>query len=137
MKRFANAQLRDKVYSMIIGECEIIDKAEGLVTCSSNYTGIHSSYTLDGHYFKTEYGEPVLFYVDGENKYATERPKPKVDWAKVPVDTKVLVSNNNIDWVKRYFSSIRSDGEITVFGDGNTSWTTNTVVYYPYVKLAE
>lgn len=63
----------------------------------------------------------------------------EVDWSKVPIDTKVLVSNDNRNWYRRYFAYYR-DRCILVFNNGTTSWTVNEFAEtrsWKYVKLAE
>lgn len=65
--------------------------------------------------------------------------KPKVDWRKVEVDTKVLVTNDKEDlWFRRYFAGYY-DGIIYTYPDGLSSFTyehTNgTLVPWKYAKL--
>lgn len=45
-----------------------------------------------------------------------------VDWSKVKVDTKVLVSHYGEEWCKRHFAKYE-DGKIYCFNGGGTSWT--------------
>lgn len=62
-----------------------------------------------------------------------------VDWSKVPVDTKVLVSDNGNTWYKRHFAKYES-GAVHVFPDGRSSFTTEeSDIIYPwkYAKLYE
>lgn len=58
-----------------------------------------------------------------------------------PVDTKVLVSNDGEEWVKRYFSHFRkSKYEIKpyiCFESGTTSWTVSGFSDWRYCKLWE
>lgn len=52
-----------------------------------------------------------------------EYKKPEVDWAKVPVDTKVHVRNGaGREWIPRYFAGIEI-GEPMVFIGGTTSFS--------------
>ncbi len=64
----------------------------------------------------------------------------KVDWSKVPVDTKVLVSDDNKRWVKRHFAKYENGWVYTFFG-GATSWSADDDDLYDwdwnYAKLAE
>lgn len=63
----------------------------------------------------------------------------EVDWSKVPIDTKVLVSDDNENWCKRHFAYYR-DKRIWVFNNGLTSWTINDlseVSGWKYGKLLE
>lgn len=62
-----------------------------------------------------------------------------VDWSKVPVDTPVLVSNDNKEWIKRYFARYE-DGNVYCWLSGKTSWTAIcelSIGYWDYTKLAE
>ena len=61
--------------------------------------------------------------------------EPKVDWTKVPVDTKVLVRDyEEENWTKRHFAKYE-DGKIYVYDGGKTSFTTNSVSSWRYNKL--
>lgn len=64
--------------------------------------------------------------------------KEIVDWSKVPVDTKVLVSDNGEYWARRYFAEY-VNGEVYVFTDGRTSFTIedDAIISWKYVKLYE
>lgn len=63
--------------------------------------------------------------------------KPKVDWSKVPVDTKILVSFNEKDWHNRYFAKYE-EGFVYAFENGTTSWTNDREPFsWSYAKLAE
>ena len=62
-----------------------------------------------------------------------------VDWSKVPVDTPVLVSNDNKEWIKRYFARYE-DGNVYCWLSGKTSWTAIcelSIGHWDYTKLAE
>lgn len=59
-----------------------------------------------------------------------------MDWSKVPVDTKVLVSDDEEVWHKEYFSHISN----TIFYtfDGGTSWNNKeNTIGWAYCKLAQ
>ena len=66
-----------------------------------------------------------------------------VDWANVPVDTKVLVSSDGENWEKRYFKCYDKKGnkfKYTCFGGGRTSWSRDSLydeTSWKYCKLAE
>lgn len=64
-----------------------------------------------------------------------------VDWANVPVDTKVLVSNNCTNWKKRYFKCYDKNTKAFVcFCNGHTSWSREVLddgLSWNYCKLAE
>ena len=67
-----------------------------------------------------------------------------VDWSKVPVDTKILVSEDGEDWYRRYFAKYEG-GRIYAFSDGCTSFTAcykpecgyRRVCSWKYAKLYE
>ena len=61
--------------------------------------------------------------------------EPKVDWTKVPVDTKVLVKDYKSDnWLKRHFAKYE-DNKIYVYDNGKSSFTTDVIVFWRYGKL--
>lgn len=60
----------------------------------------------------------------------------EVDWFKVPVDTKILVSDNYINWIKGHFAKYEG-GKVHTWNQGCTSWTTRVEVCWIYAKLAE
>lgn len=63
-----------------------------------------------------------------------------VDWSKVPVDTKVLVSNDGKEWSRRHFAEYK-DGKVYCFNSGVTSFTVkesyflNEKASWGYAKL--
>ena len=58
-----------------------------------------------------------------------EEPKIEIDWSKVPVDTPVLVRDENWDdWKKRYFAKYYG-GKVYTFDNGATSWSANAAKY--------
>lgn len=62
-----------------------------------------------------------------------------VDWSKVAVDTPILVSGDNKEWVKRYFAKYK-DGKVYCWLNGKTSWTAFcelSIGHWKYTKLAE
>ncbi len=62
-----------------------------------------------------------------------------VDWSKIPVDTKILVSDDGKLWYKRHFAKYEN-GSVHVFPDGRSSFTTEeSDIIYPwkYAKLCE
>lgn len=67
-----------------------------------------------------------------------------VDWSKVQVDTKILVSGDGIDWYRRYFVKYEN-GIIYAFPDGLSSFTARykpecgyrRVCAWKYAKLYE
>ena len=62
-----------------------------------------------------------------------------IDWSKVEVDTPILVSNDNKEWIKRYFARYE-DGNVYGWLNGKTSWTATgelSIGFWNYAKLAE
>ena len=61
-----------------------------------------------------------------------------LDWTKVPVDAKVLVSDNGKLWYKRHFAKYEN-GSVHVFPDGATSFTgsNESLLGWEYAKLYE
>lgn len=58
-----------------------------------------------------------------------KEPVIEIDWSKVPVDTPVLVRDENFDdWKKRYFAKYYR-GNVYTFDNGATSWSANNVEY--------
>jgi hypothetical protein len=59
------------------------------------------------------------------------------DWRKVPVDTKILVRDKDIDpWEKRHFAKFEN-GDVYAWVDGKTSFTTRNTMCWQHAKLAE
>lgn len=73
-------------------------------------------------------------------KWAEEEyVEPPIDWSKVPVDTPILVSDDDDTWYKRYFSKYENE-KIYAWSDGCTSWSAcnkDYVTKWRYAKLAE
>lgn len=70
------------------------------------------------------------------NSEYIEPKKEEVDWSKVPIDTKVLVSDNEIDWYRRYFADIdKYTNECLAWADGATSWANRSTMPWKYIKL--
>lgn len=66
-----------------------------------------------------------------------------VDWENVPVDTKVLVSDDGENWERRHFKCYDKEnnkGKHVCFADGRTSWSNkdnHEGIGWGYCKLAE
>lgn len=61
-----------------------------------------------------------------------------VDWDKVKIDTRVLVSDDGINWHKRHFARYTC-GRVYTWGYGSTSWSkgnVSDVAPWRYAKLA-
>ena len=57
-----------------------------------------------------------------------------MDWSKVPVDTKVLVSDDGEKWYERYFAECKH-GKVYCFSNGTTSFTIQGS-NYPVEKIS-
>lgn len=58
-----------------------------------------------------------------------------VDWSKVEVDTKILVSEDGDVWGKRYFAKYEND-KVCTFAGGATSFSTDGYyISWKYAKL--
>lgn len=70
----------------------------------------------------------------------SEYVEPTVDWSKVPVDTPILVRDNeDYPWEKRYFANYEN-GMVGAWEKGKTSWSAdgkNSVYQWQYAKLAK
>ena len=63
--------------------------------------------------------------------------KEVIDWSKIPVDTKVLVSRDNKVWAKRYFAKYE-DGKVYFFCYGVSSFSADDISdisTWKYAKL--
>lgn len=67
----------------------------------------------------------------------SEYVEPPVDWSKVPVDTKVLVRDNNEQPWKKYHFAKYKNGRVFTWVEGKTSWTVFTDCSWNYAKLAD
>lgn len=69
----------------------------------------------------------------------SEYKESEIDWEKVPVDTPVLVWDDNKEKLKRrYFSAyVKSDSLYETFNDGATSWTTCATSRWKHCELAK
>ena len=106
--------------------------------------------------FVTGKFKPALTRFDG-NIFKTYKPKNKTglledilkddnlipmveetDWAKMPVDTKVLCKDED-GWHRRYFAGVNDKGKPVVFYFGANSWTAgnNTTSSFPDIVLFE
>lgn len=67
-----------------------------------------------------------------------EYKEPEIDWSKVPIDTPVLVSDDGVNWRRRYFVRRSETGLFCVYSNGTTSWSAdNCESRYKYAKLWE
>ena len=101
-------------------------------------------YSSNLHYFLVSYNDDMCSMNDNEydimevfnscNESIWKREK--VDWAKVPVDTKVLVRNSkDEEWQRKHFAEYKN-GKVFTY-DYGTSWNTSLITTWEYAKLAE
>ena len=93
-----------------------VDKWNDKCDLTNEWYFIYNYYTL------TE-----LFDLDFKKVY-------DVDWSKVEVDTKILVSTDNIKWYRRYFAKYEND-KVCAFIGGATSFSSGG--YYTSWKYAK
>ena len=87
-------------------------------------------------YNEYEDGITDLYYV---SEIASLEFKEVIDWSKIPVDTRVLVSSDGKDWYRRYFAKYEN-GMVYCFDSGATSFSVDRDSYisdWEYVKLYE
>lgn len=90
---------------------------------------------LKGKYFgnwcnlNNFYSLKLIMHLDFKKVY-------DIDWSKVEVDTKILVSNDDKRWYHAHFAMFEND-TIYTFSDGTTSFTNGYNPYEPwqYAKL--
>lgn len=89
--------------------------------------------------FSRRYNWPYDCTLNRTKWLVEEYTIPEVDWTKVQVDTPVLVSDDGITWVRRYFARVSSLGTIYVYAHGATSWSADgdSQVQYKYAELEE
>lgn len=83
----------------------------------------------DNVYITDFYSLKELFDLEFKKVY-------EIDWSKVEVDTKILVSDDNIIWHGAYFAMFEND-TIYAFGNGTTSFTYGykEIIPWVYAKL--
>lgn len=87
--------------------------------------------TSEWDFIANFYNLTELFELDFKKVY-------DVDWSKVEVDTKILVSTDNIKWYRRYFAKYEN-GKVYAYPNGTTSFTydCHEVLPWKYAKLYE
>ena len=75
-------------------------------------------------------------------RWIEQEYEPYIDWTKVPVDTPILVRNNESkDWTRGHFAKyIEEVDKVCTWGLGRTSWTAGMdamLSRWDYAKLAE
>lgn len=84
--------------------------------------GMKDLYLSNMRYKAVNYGLDIMKVIDADGKIIYERIE--TDWDKVPVDTKVWVSDNQLIWYKRHFFKYENGNFYTYF-TGRTSWSKN------------
>lgn len=125
---------------------------------ANNYNG---NFKAISHPFLDNPHYSILKTIDGELKFRTENmmidgtfayneftdgyiweevgEAEAIDWSKVPIDTKVIVSNDDIEWYKCHYAGL-FNGLPTVFPNGQTSISKKysyRAYGFKYFKLAE
>lgn len=105
---------------------------ERIYKVEKSFTGLLALKNVESYgYIESEMH--IFDIVNGEFEEA-------MDWSKVPVDTKVLVSNDGKEWSRRHFAEYK-DGKVYCFNSGVTSFTVkesyflNEKVSWGYAKL--
>lgn len=63
--------------------------------------------------------------------------RESMDWTKVPVDTKILVRDRNVEqWQPRYFARFE-DGKVYAWNNGATSFSEKRMTVWAQAKLFE
>ena len=125
-------------------EIDIIFDKNSLVAVDRNTNKLstcHDSTCEDCLFFR-KYNNGTHCTLSCVKWLVSEYEEFEVDWSKVPVDTPVLVSNDGVNWYRRYFADVDDDGTPLVFADGRTSWTHDDVdkgwyEKFNHTKLAE
>lgn len=136
--------LRDKVFQThnevtIRNGRKCIVIADKLVDCNCRYLSNQVDYNLD--LIIKDKGCKQFDIMKVYNPITKELVfdrKLFVDWSKVAVDTKILVSDDNVDWYKKHFAKFE-DGIIYAFYSGATQWSNDNQAFchWNYAKLAE
>lgn len=73
-----------------------------------------------------------------EHEGPESESEPEVDWSKVPVDTPIHVSDDNLYWANRHFAKYEN-GVVYAWFNGATSFSTPTTKSdeWRYAKLAK
>ena len=94
-----------------------------------NFTGLLALKNVESYEYIES--EMHLFYI------VNEEFEEVIDWSKIPVDTKVLVSKDGENWLRRYFAKYEND-KIYFFSCGASSYSVDdisNVLSWEYVKL--
>ena len=91
---------------------------ERIYKVEKSFTGVLALKNVDSYgYIESEMH--IFDIVNGEFEEV-------IDWSKIPVDTKMLVSNGGEIWHKRYFAKYE-DGEVYCFSCGASSFSIDDI----------
>jgi hypothetical protein len=108
-------------------------------------TGVHPALTNKGLTECCHNCKSCLYHIEEEicDKafvHWCEEEVPEIDWSRVPIDTKVLVSDSESGpWRAAHFAKPLS-GLVVVFNFGKTSWTAledNTFSTYRFADIPD
>lgn len=126
---------KSKLYCIVYdGNLFLIDGEEELEELLEDYDNqkyIPSTYTA----LVEEYSLLELL----QFKFTELEEKQKVDWTKVPMDTKVIVWDDSDYTYKAYFSHYNEETDtFYAFADGATSWSNqgNAPIWWEHYRLA-
>ena len=134
--RFHEAQIGDKVFCRTFGTGVLLSVESGL-QCEFGPYVVY--FGIDGRLSETNDSKATLFYIDGDNNYTSTRPPNKIDWSKVPVDTKVLVRNfKDQKPTRRYYAGKVNDIGYECFANGMDSWSSDKLnTTWRHIEFAE
>lgn len=118
-----------------LGRTVAIEKETGRITTCNDIPGT----CLDCMFYHSEQGTGHNCYKNALEWADAEYVAPGIDWSKVPVDTPILVSSDNVNWKRRHFAKFKN-GKVYAWNDGLTSFTShdeNQMLWWSYAKLAE
>lgn len=111
-----------------LGRCVAMNATTGEIVCCAD---INCNECLFQGSEDTNCSQEAFKWADEEYK------EPEVDWTKVPIDTPVLVSDDGVNWERRYFVRKPAEAMFGVYSNGATSWSADGyVTWYRYAKLA-
>lgn len=86
-------------------------------------------------YIDTSLGCNIQEVTTGDVESMWTEYEPPVDWSKVAVDTKIEVSDNELEWYKKHFSCF-DNGMVRTFANGQTSFTSARIgTCWKYARL--
>lgn len=123
MNDFYDAIIGDKVYCEIYGEGNIVRITNEFIVYNCN--SLNYLVNKDGKFPNAI--KRTLSYLDNLGDKHEQRPKLRVPWDKVPIDTKVIAND-----YKRYYA-----GDFKVFNNGATFWSSDNSWKPKCLALAE